>query len=131
MKKCLAPLLALPLLGLPMADALAFGISHHGGLILDCEAPIFFDEAPAKESKVPSFREFSVVASENTDPETVKVWVNNEPIAVKLTPQRSGRLAIQGSTKEPITAGKAWIKVTAVSHDGCDQLHVWNVYVGQ
>lgn len=112
------------------ATVFAFGVSHHGGIILDCTPPIFFDESPAKEAGVPALQKFSFVASENTDRDTIKVWVNNEPVAVTISEQRSGRLAVEGVLSQPITDGRAWIKVTGYSNDGCDQLHVWNVYSG-
>lgn len=112
-------------------DALAYGVSHHGGPLLSCEPPQFFDESPAKDAKVSSFQSFSITASDNTDRDTVKVSVNNEPVPVTITEERSGRLAIQGSLKEVVTSGRVWIRVTGYSKDGCDQLRVWNVYVGQ
>lgn len=111
-------------------EAGAYGVSHHGGIILDCEAPIFFDESPGKDARVGSFQTFSVVASDNTDPETIKLWVDNRLLEPKITRQRSGRVLIEGSLKEPITQGRVWIKTTAYSVDGCDQLHNWNVFVG-
>jgi hypothetical protein len=106
-------------------------VSHHGGPILHCEPPQFFDENPAKDAKVSSIQNFSVTASDNTDRETIQVWANNEPIAVKVTEERSGRLLIQGRLPAPVAKGKVWFRVTADSHDGCDQLDVWNVYAGQ
>lgn len=106
------------------------GVSHHGGAIMDCTPPMFFDEVPAKDAKVASFQDFSLVASDNTEPDTVRVWVNNEATPVTITSQRSGRLTITGKLEKPITAGKVWLRVTGYSHDGCDQLHVWYVYVG-
>lgn len=112
------------------ATVFAFGVSHHGGIILDCTPPIFFEESPAKETKVIALQKLSFAASENTDRDTIKVWVNNEPIAVTISEQRSGRLAIEGVLSQPVTEGRAWIKVAGYSNDGCDQLHVWNVYTG-
>jgi hypothetical protein len=113
------------------SPCLAFGVSHHGGVILDCTPPLFFDESPAKDAKVAGFREFSFVASDNTDRDTIKVWANNQPVAVEIAELRSGRLAVQGRLPEPVAAGRVWLKVTGYSHDGCDQLHTWNVYVGE
>ena len=109
--------------------AMAAGVSHHGGPILHCDPPQFFDETPARDSGVPSFQQFSVIASDNTDAATVKVWVNNEPVAVTVTEQRSGRLLLQGSLATPITSGRAWIRVIGDSKDGCDELYVWNVFI--
>lgn len=104
-------------------------IGHHGGMILHCDPPHFFDETPTRDAKVSSFQDFSITASDNTDGTTVKVWVNNEPVPVSISEERSGRLLIKGSLPTPITRGKAWIRVTGDSKDGCDQLFVWNVYL--
>ena len=112
------------------STALAYGVSHHGGPLLTCEPPQFFDESPGKDAKVPAFQTFAFTASDNTERDTVKAWVNNEPVPVTFTEERSGRLAVQGSLKEPVTKGRVWIKVTGDSKDGCDQLNTWNVYVG-
>lgn len=116
-------------LALSSAEAEAYGVSHHGGILLDCEAPIFFDESPAKDARGHSFQTFSVVASNNTDPETIKVWIDNQPLEPKISRQRSGRLLIEGALIAPITQGKVWLKTTAYSMDGCDPLHNWNVFV--
>jgi len=105
-------------------------VGHHGGMILECEPPHFFDQTPGKDAKVGSIQDFSLTASENTDPETLKVWANNEPVPVTITPQRSGQLLIQGRLKEPVAKGKVWFRVNAESHDGCDENSAWNVYAG-
>lgn len=107
------------------------GVGHHGGPILDCEPPVFFDEVPARDSHVESFRDFSFAASGNTEADTVRLWVNNQITPYAASVERSGRLKIQASLATPITEGRVWVKVTGYSHDGCDQLHVWNVYVKQ
>ncbi|MBS1212172.1 MAG: hypothetical protein H6R26_788 [Proteobacteria bacterium] len=129
MLKAVLALLSFAALALNSADAPAARIGHHGGLLLHCDPPQFFDETPVKDSSVSSFQQFSVTASDNTDPSTVKVWVNNEPVAVSVSVERSGRLLVQGSLAAPITSGKAWVRVTGDSKDGCDELYVWNVYI--
>lgn len=123
-------ILSLIALGLAPTRSFAFVTGHHGGLILDCTAPIFFEESPGKDAKVKALEKFTFTASDNTHPESLKVWVNTVPVDIKITPQRSGRLTVEGSLPQPIAQGRAWIKVTGTSHDGCDQLHTWNVYTG-
>lgn len=123
-------ILSLIALGLAPTSSFAFVTGHHGGLILNCTAPIFFEESPGKDAKVKALETFTFTASDNTHPESLKVWVNTVPVDIKITPQRSGRLTVEGSLPQPITQGRAWIKVTGMSHDGCDQLHTWNVYTG-
>lgn len=103
----------------------AYVIGHHGGMILDCTAPVFFDEQPASDGRISNFKKFSFTASENTDPESIKVWLNNKPQNVKITPQRSGRFSVEGNVEESPFDGRQWIKVTGMSVDGCDQIHNW------
>lgn len=126
------PSTALCLLALAVAPAAcpAAVTGHHGGMIIHCTAPIFFEESPPKDAKVAVFQAFSFTASENTDPATLKAWVNTREVALTVTPQRSGRFTVAGALPEPLTEGRVWIKATGVSDDGCDQLHTWNVYAG-
>ena len=105
-------------------------VSHHGGLILHCEPPRFFDQTPGKDAKVASIQDFSLVASDNTDQATIKVWANNEPVEVKVTQERSGSFLVQGHLKEAVTKGKVWFRVNAESNDGCDDNSTWNVFAG-
>jgi len=106
-------------------------VGHHGGVIVKCTSPIFFEESPPKDAKVVSFDQFSFTASDNTDPETLKAWINTQPVDISVTPQRSGHYKVEGKLAQPITQGRVWIKAQGLSQDGCDQLHNWNVYVGQ
>ncbi len=129
-KSSLYGLLALVSLVVSVPTAHAFGVGHHGGIIINCTPPLFFDEFPARDAEVTQVRDFSFVASDNADAETLKVWVNNQPVEVQISKQPSGRLAVKGRLPETITSGRVWFKVTGVSDDGCDQLHNWYVYVG-
>ena len=107
------------------------GVSHHGGVITNCTPPLFFEESPAKDAKVASFQDFSFTASDNTERDTLEVWINNVPTPVTVTEQRSGRLTVQGKLPQAISSGRVWVKVTGYSNDGCDQLHNWYVYTGR
>ena len=104
---------------------------HHGSLVTQCTDPRFFEESPGDNAKVERLERFSFTASDNTDPTSIEVLVNLRPADISVTPQRSGQLAVEAKLAEPITQGRAWIKVTGMSHDGCHQLHTWNVYAGQ
>jgi len=103
---------------------------HHGALVTQCTDPRFFDESPGHDARVERLDRFTFTASDNTDPTSIEVLVNLRPAEISVTPQRSGRLAVEAKLAEPITQGRAWIKVTGMSDDGCQQLHTWNVYAG-
>ncbi len=131
-KKSMIPaLLSVFALGLLPSVSQAYGISHHGGMILDCTAPMFFGELPPKDAKVAVLDKLAFTASENTVAESLKVWVNAKPVAITTQKELSGRVHVEAKLDPPITQDKAWIKVTADSDDGCDQLQTWNVYLGQ
>ena len=109
----------------------ALPLGHHGSLVTQCTDPRFFAESPAPDAQVSSLDHFSFTASDNTDSASIKVKVNLQPVEIKVTPKRSGEWAIEATLPTPITEGRAWIKVTGMSHDGCDQIHTWNVYARQ
>jgi len=129
-KKCMQGLLGLCLWATLPACSWAYVVGHHGGLITECTEPTILDESPGKEAKVSMVDRFSFVASDNTEADSVRVWVNNEPVAVRITRQLSGRLLVEGQLPQAVPHGRVWFRVTAVSNDGCDQLHTWNVYAG-
>jgi hypothetical protein len=106
-------------------------LGHHGGLVTQCTDPSFFEETPGKEAQVKTLEKFSFTASDNTDPDYLEAWVNLQPVLLTITPQRSGRLSIEGKLPAPITQGRAWIKVIGYSRDGCELIHNWNVYARQ
>ena len=105
-------------------------LGHHGSLVTSCTDPRFFDESPGPEAQVSSLEHFSFTASDNTDPATLAVKVNLQPVEIKVSPKRSGEWAVEASLATPIQEGRAWIKVTGMSHDGCEQIHTWNVHAG-
>lgn len=106
-------------------------VSHHGGPILHCNPPQFFDQKPAKNAEVDAVRDFSFIASEDTDSSTIKVWANNEPVAIKVTQQRSGSYLVEGQLKESVNQGKVWFRASAEANDGCDENSAWNVYINK
>jgi len=127
--KCLSYSL-FPLVIMAVTPIHALPLGHHGSLVTQCTDPRFFAESPGPDTQVSSLDHFSFSASDNTDSNSIKVKVNLQPVDIKVTPKRSGEWAVEASLPSPIREGRAWIKVTGMSHDGCDQIHTWNVYVG-
>jgi hypothetical protein len=102
---------------------------HHGDFIVVCHKPKFMQEKPVADSQVTEFQNFEFMTSDNTDGATLKVWVNNKLIDVIKDKKPSGHYHIIGKLPEPIRKGKAWVKVTSESNDGCNDLRAWNVYI--
>jgi hypothetical protein len=122
-------LLLIMLLAFSTSMLAAPRIGHHGDRVMKCHKPIFFGEIPANDAKVKDFQKFSFNASANTDIATLKVWVNNQAIDVDTKKQISSRYLVTGQTAELITSGKAWLKVSSESNDGCNGLRVWNIFI--
>ncbi|MDD2769187.1 MAG: hypothetical protein PHT19_10665 [Methylococcus sp.] len=116
---------------LSSGTAPAVGLSHHGGIILDCTPPLFFEESPANDATVEVFDRFAFTASADTDPATVHVWVDGKAVTPTITPQRSGRLTVEGRAESPISQSGARVRVlvSGFSKDGCERSHAYYVHV--
>ena len=104
----------------------AVPIGHHGGMILDCKPPQFFDESPAADSKAAGAKSVSVTSSDDTDADTIKFWIDNQPVKPTVAQERSGRYRIEAPIPGNVS-GRIWVKVEAYSHDGCDNFKSWHV----
>jgi hypothetical protein len=120
----------LPLLALS-GSSWAVAIGHHGGMILHCEPPLFFEEAPARDATVPHLDRFSFTASENTDPDILHIWVDGEPIVPTIRMQRSGRLTVEGRVDPAKNedGSRVRILIKGVSKDGCERVQAYYVNV--
>jgi hypothetical protein len=116
------------LAGMQFAWAVEF-TGHHGGIVTNCKDPEFYHEMPGANAKVPRLERLSLIASENTVPESIVVLVNLEPVDTHVTQNGNGTFTIDALLKNPKTEGRAWVKVTAHSDDGCQQLHTWDIFV--
>lgn len=113
---------ALPVSAMPMG--------HHGGLITQCSDPSFYDQAPAPDQHLSRLERIVFLASANTDPSSIEVRVNLEVMKTQIRTERSGYHSVEVLLPEPISQGRAWIKVSAMSEDGCHAINTWNVYTG-
>lgn len=102
---------------------------HHGGVITRCNDPEFYKESPPPDARVDQLGPIRFMASENTLPETLVVQIDLEPVTPEITRLGNGTFAVTVHPKTPHPKGKAWIKVTAYSEDGCQQLHNWNIFI--
>lgn len=102
---------------------------HHGGVITHCQDPEFYRESPAPNSQINRLETLSFIASENTLPETVAVFVDLVPLTPSISKNGNGTFTVTATLPGPHAPGRAWVKVTALSEDGCQQLHNWNLFV--
>ena len=102
---------------------------HHGGVITHCQDPEFYRESPAPDSRIDRLETVSFIASENTLPESVAVFVDLIPLKPSISQNGNGTHPVSATLPQPHGPGRAWIKVTALSEDGCQQLHNWNLFV--
>lgn len=102
---------------------------HHGGVVTNCKDPEFYHETPGPNAKVKRLETFSFIASENTVTESLEVVVNLEPVKTEIRKNGNGTFTIEARITPPKTEGRAWIRVTGHSDDGCQQLHTWDIFV--
>lgn len=83
-----------------------------------CAEPTFSDPAPS--GTVPALSEFTFIASENTDIDTLTVEIGSQKIRPTVTKTRSGDFEIKAVLPQPITQpGKVRVGVDAKSKEGC------------
>ena len=123
-------LILLLLLSVIQGNAMSMEFTgHHGGVIISCKEPEFYGENPRPDATLALLEKISFTASDNTLPESIEVLINLKPVKTEIVRNRNQTLGVSANLPAPLTQGRAWIKVTAYSDDGCQQLHTWNVYV--
>lgn len=95
-----------------------------GGSSRRCSEPKFYDEVPAKDAVVKSLAEISVVASDDTDTETLELDVDGKKLKPEMTRQLSGSWLLKAKLPQALTRpGKVRIALEAKSKDGCSAYH--------
>jgi hypothetical protein len=99
----------------------AYGGGGGGGGGSSCQEPSFTNIAPESASTISVLDRFAVVASDNTDLQTLEIKVNGQLLKPELTPQRSGATRAEVKIEPAInTPSKARITLRAKSRDGCE-----------
>lgn len=100
-----------------LAAGQAWAYGGGGGSSL-CAEPSFLEPSPT--GPVTAFSEFNVLASDNTDIDTLSVEINGQKIQPAITPRRNGDFEIKAILSPPLTqAGKVRIALNAKSKEGC------------
>ena len=99
----------------------AYGGGGGGGGGSSCQEPSFTNISPENATTVSVLDRFSLVASDNTDLQTLEIKVNGQLVKPELTPQRSGATRAEVKVEPALnTPGKARITLRAKSRDGCE-----------
>ncbi len=117
---------------LVFAASTAWGYGGGGGGSASCSEAKFYDESPARNSKVPSLSDISLVASDNTEISTLDLQVNGLKLKPAASQRRSGEWELKACLPDPITKpGKVRVTVTAKSKEGCETFFPYYLTVGQ
>lgn len=99
----------------------AYGGGGGGGGGSSCQEPSFTNISPENATTVSVLDRFSLVASDNTDLQTLEIKLNGQLVKPELTPQRSGATRAEVKVEPALnTPGKARITLRAKSRDGCE-----------
>lgn len=116
---------AMLLLCLNTDTVFAYGSSSSSS---SCHKPRFSKFIPAANQELPSFSEFSFVASSNTVATSIEVNISAgeskhhfSAKELEIIPKNSGQLQINGKLDAPYEHGFVRISVTAHSKPGCKQ----------
>ena len=99
----------------------AYGGGGGGGGSSSCQEPSFTNISPENATTVSALDRFSLVASDNTDMQTLEIKLNGQLVKPELTPQRSGATRAEVKVEPALnTPGRARITLRAKSRDGCE-----------
>ena len=120
--------LCLPLLLLSItANAWAYGSSSS---TKTCTAPKFSEFVPADKSEVAAESEFSFIASASTYPESIKVTVKKQPVAINVT-EKSGAFLVTGKLPASLQNTYARISISAKGPSRCQGSDGWLIKIAQ
>ena len=132
MNKAVVFLLAQAGLVLLLNSSPVWAYGGGGGGAASCAEAKFYDETPARNSKLASLADISIVASDNTEIATLDMKVNGKPLQPEVTQRRSGEWELKAHLPEAITQpGKAQITLTAKSKEGCETFFPYYLVIGQ
>ncbi len=117
---------------LSLAASTAWGYGGGGSGSASCSEAKFYDESPARNSKLASLSDINLVASDNTEISSLDLQVNGKPLKPEVKQRRSGEWELKAHLAEPISQpGKVRITVTAKSKEGCESFFPYYLIIGQ
>ena len=96
-----------------------------------CIKPKFTEFSPADKSEVAAKSVISFVASEDANPESIKVTAKELPVALTITPENEGSFLVTGNLPETLKDTFARISISAEGHNKCKGTGGWLVKITQ
>ncbi|MDO9163072.1 MAG: hypothetical protein Q8N35_17550 [Methylococcaceae bacterium] len=96
-----------------------------------CTKPKFTEWVPTENAEVAPGAAFSFTASANTYPDSIKVLVKGQPVAIKVTPRESGSFEVSGELPKSLTATYARIAISADGQSNCKGADGWLVKIAE
>ena len=93
-----------------------------------CNKPKFSEFSPPNNTEVAAKSAFSFVASANTNPESIRVTVKDQPVAVTIL-HKNQDFQVTGTLPDTLTGNFARIGITAVGPNKCKGSDGWLVKV--
>lgn len=103
-----------------LAGNVAWGYGGGGSSSASCTEPSFSEALPGKNAVVPQLAEVFVVASANTDLQSLEFEVGQAKVKPDVVMRRSGEFELKAKLPSAVTQpGRVRIALTAKSKDGC------------
>ena len=97
-----------------------------------CVKPKFSDFTPAENSAVATGSSFSFTTSENTNPNTIKVTIKDQPITLKIDTEHNGSFKVSGKLPTLLKSGDyARISIVARGQNDCAGDSGWFVKISE
>lgn len=120
--------LCLPLLFLSITtNAWAYGSSSSSK---SCAKPKFSEFVPADKAEVAAASDFSFTASANAYPESIKVTVKKQPVAINVT-EINGVYRVTGKLPDSLRNTYARININAEGPSRCQGSGGWLIKISQ
>ncbi|CAA9891740.1 conserved hypothetical protein [Candidatus Methylobacter favarea] len=95
-----------------------------------CAKPRFTEFVPAEKAEMAAQSAFSFTASPNTNPDSIKVAIKDQPVDVKVTPKAQG-FQVSGTLPDKLKGGYARININAEGHNKCKGSGGWLVKIAE
>jgi len=117
-------------LALMLASSVSWAYGGGGSSAASCSEPRFSEESPARNAIVTQLSEVDIVASENTDLQSLEFEIGPNKVKPEVVTRRTGEYELRAKLASPWQQpGKLRIALSAKSKDGCSGLFPYFIEV--